>query len=234
MKRVIGGLVALIVVSLVDVSHASTLGKRIVSGELGIVQLGDDFDEVESFLDDIYVYGVGLQLPLGDYLSLLANVSRTSINGSISEVGMRASLDSDLTAFVGGARLQFLPGQMINPYVGVAYSYTLVEVEVRAMDERFSDDDWESALILSAGVEISFTDQLSVLIGVARTDGQSPDLFSDELGADLGDADIEDTRNSINASVNFWLSDNFLLGGTFWQDLEDDTRIIGGRLGFRF
>lgn len=236
MKKVMVGLVVLaVLVSVADVTFASTLGQRIVSGELGIVQLGDDFDEVDDFLDDIYVYGLALQLPIGDYVALLANVSRTTIKGDVNEDGTRFSLNMDLTSFTGGAQVHFMPGQQINPFIGAAYSYTLVDVELRAGGETAKDDDWESALILSAGVEISFTKQLSLLVGVSRTDGQTTaDLFGDELGGDLLGGDVKDKRNSVNAALNFWLADNFLVGGTFWQDLEDDTRIFGGRLGFRF
>lgn len=220
--------------TVVGIASAGTLEERFATLEFGFVDLGDDFEAVEDYLDDVYVYGASLHLPLAQNVSVIGNISRTSIKGRFNEDGMRASLKTDLTAATVGGQVHFLPHNIINPFVGVSYSFTRVDVEIRLDDERAKDDDWERALLLSAGAELNFTDDFSLLLGFTRTDPQgSSSLFEDDLDEGFGD-DADDARNSVNAALNFWVNDQILLSGTFNQDLEDDTRIFGVRVGFAF
>ena len=217
------------------VVSAATVGERFISVEFGMVDTGDDLELIEDYLDDIYVYGASLQLPFADHFAVIGSVSRTSIKGDFSEDGISASMQIDLMALTAGAQIHLLPGQLINPFVGAAYSFTKVDVEVSLLDEKAKDDDWEQALILAAGAEVNFTDQFSLVVSFARSDRQdSSSLFADELeGQDLLGSP-EEKRNSVNASLNYWLSQQFLVSATYARDLEDDTSIIGARLGLRF
>lgn len=212
-------------VSAVGFVEASTLDKRIIAVQGSRIDLGGDLDEFSDYLDDIYSFGLFFHFPLGDYFALQAQANRMTIKGSAPE--FRASLDSTVTSLSGGLLVQFLPRSMINPFVAASYTYAMVDVDVSLDGEQFKDDDSEQAVSLTGGLEWSIGERFSVIGSFTRTRPQSRDRDFDIQNAD-------DDQDSIGISINAWITERFLGAVYFAQELEEDTRTYGLRLGLQF
>lgn len=224
-KLFASALAVIILCATVDRGYASTFDKRIIAIQGSRIDLGGDLEEFSDYLEDIYAYGVTFQFPLSDYFALLAEANRTTIEGSAPEY--QISFESTITSISGGIRLQFLPHTVFNPFVSAAYNYAMVDVDVRLANQTYKEDDTENALSFSGGAEISMGDRLSLVGSFTRTSPESRDR-----DFDIGEA--ENDTDSIGIVLNAWLTEHLLGSLFFAQELEEDTRTYGLRLGLRF
>ncbi len=236
--RTVQWFVAVFVASvLVTGAGAGTLDRRLVAVSGGIVQLGGDLDDLSDVLDTIYTYGINVQLPLGDYLALLGGIQRSTTSLDADDV------DGDITVlgFTGGVRLHVPLRELpVTPFVAALYSHSINELEVKDEGERIKAELTEGSIIISAGVELSLTDRLSLIGSFARVMEQSSDLKVNGEKITWDDAagesplDDKDDLNVISASVNFWLTDSLLIAGLAGYELDNKTKTYQASIGFSF
>lgn len=249
-KRLMGGvaLFAVVWVSAFPVLAGGTLDRRLLNVSFGKVELGGDMEMFSDYLDDIYTYGVGVALPLGDYFALLGGVNRTTTSASFADQDF--SLDADLTAlaFSGGARLQLKSEFPLTPFASALYSHSIGEVKIKAPEQSGKIETTEGSVILNAGVEIALGDRFSVMAAVSRIMEQSSDLKVNGEDVDIDDVDEDDLDvdagglsgddkedlTIINAAVNFWLTDNIVISALAAYDIDNETKTYQGSLGLSF
>lgn len=225
-------MVALVTFSLVSCVNAGTLGRRIITINGGIVQLGDEADDLFSdYLDTIYTYGVGAQFPVGNYFVILLNAQRltTSVDfegnkGDIATLGLN-----------GGARLQ-IPIQDLpfTPFVSAQYGYSIADIDIGFEGESIDPELTTSAITIAAGMEFEITERLSVIGRFARVSLQKSELKFEGETTDISDDLDTDSTDMISGAVNFWMTDALLLSGLAAYELEEKTTTYQIALGFSF
>ncbi|MFU8781174.1 MAG: outer membrane beta-barrel protein [Kiritimatiellia bacterium] len=224
-------LAMLVAVTLATGVNANTLDRRMISINAGIVQLGGDADKMFSdYIDDIYTYGVAVQLPMNDYFSLLGGIQRTTT--SLNADGVKGDITG--LGFSGGVRLQIpIEDMPITPFAAAQYGHNVGEFETSFEGEKIKAEQTTGAITLSAGVEWSLSERLSLMATYSRVSEQSSDLKVNGEKIDLDEVDTDST-NVLSASVSFWMSDNVLLSGLFAVEQEEKTKTIQAAIGFAF
>ncbi len=210
-----------------EAAEANTLHRRIIGLSAGRIEPGGDLKDLTESLDDIYTFGVFAAIPFNDYVALIGNIGRTEITGDFRESGFALDLETTIMAYSGGVRFSVMPREVFNPFVSASYSYSTIDVKIKANGESMSDDFNEKAIVLAGGAEIALGDRFSVIGAFARVMPQDQD--EDDL-----EIFTSDDRDVISVALNFWLTDNVLLGGTFAQELEDDSQTYQIAVGFSF
>jgi opacity protein-like surface antigen len=220
-----------VTVTLATTVTAGTLEYRMISINAGVIQLGGDADKMFSdYIDDIYTYGVAVQLPMNDYFALLGGIQRTTT--SIDADGIKGDITG--LGFSGGVRLQIpIEDMPITPFVAAQYGHNVGEFETSFEGEKIKAEQTSGAITLSAGVEWSLSDRLSLMGTYSRISEQSKDLKVNGEKMDLDEVDTDSTT-VLSASVNFWMSDTILLSGLFALEQEEKTKTIQAAIGFAF
>ncbi len=250
-KRMVGGvaLFAMVWVSAVPALAGGTLDRRLLNVSFGKVELGGDMEMFSDVFDDIYTYGVGVALPLGDYFALLGSVNRTTTSASVVDEDLSLKADLTALAFSGGARLHLKSDYPLTPFVTALYSHTIGEAKIRTGAESGKIEITEGSVILNAGLELALGDRFSVMAAVSRIMEQNSDLKINGEDVDLddvGDEDFDEVDAGglsgddkeditiINAAVNFWLTDNFVISALVAYDIDNETRTYQASLGLSF
>ena len=224
MMLVLGLVVAATFATATPTQAQGTVGVRLINIYFNRVELKGDLEEFGEFLDDINAFGVALQLPLGKNFEILANATYSKISGKMDVF----TLDAPVIQLAGGARFNFLPDAVFNPFIAGAYSITKQDVEIKANGQRvLKDDDTDNAITLSAGAEVALGERAALVASFSRAMPQSSDRDFDLMGAD-------DDRDSIAVGLSFWATDTIVLGANYVQELENDTQTFGVSLGFHF
>ncbi len=224
MMLVLGLVVAATLATATPTQAQGTVGVRLINIYFNRVELKGDLEEFGEFLDDINAFGAALQLPLGKNFEILANVTYSKISGKMDAF----SLDAPVIQLAGGARFNFLPDAVFNPFIAGAYSITKQDVEIKANGQRvLKDDDTDNVITLTGGAEIALGERAALAASFSRAMPQSSDRDFDPMG-------VDDDRDSIAVTLSFWATDTIVLGANYVQELEDDTQTFGVSLGFRF
>lgn len=220
MKKLTGLIAILTVILVVADADAGILGKRYIGASVGQVTPGND--EVKDIDDSIISYGVGLRLPINANLDFVGSIGQSKLDGSVSEYDPYLGfyeIDVEGTGTSLGALLQyqFMPGDQVNPFVGVGVLWSKAEIEASVAGYSESEDDDDTGFTVGAGIEFNIDEKISINTGINY---QSEMFDEDDIIAGVG--------------FNAWVTPQLLLSvvGQYAFDSEDKGISAGLAIGF--